>query len=90
MAEESQTRNIPAGTVQDPGSHLTYIIDTGLNARAIAGQRDIVGRFGGPDRLWRRAAVQPFLDADLDGRLDAGALYQNFISITNVHPTRGP
>ena len=26
-----QTRNIPAGTVVDPGSQVLYIVDTGVN-----------------------------------------------------------
>lgn len=31
FAGENQSRNLPAGIVQDPASHLTYLIDTGYN-----------------------------------------------------------
>ena len=75
--------------MQDPGSHLTYIIDTGLNARAIAGQADIAGPAAAQKSpLAAGSLLQPFLDANLDGAVDDGALYQTFISISNVHPTQ--
>ncbi|HXK60881.1 MAG TPA: hypothetical protein PLP42_13405 [Acidobacteriota bacterium] len=76
-----QSRNIPAGTVQDPGSHLTYIVDTGVNARA---------KFGAAiDAEEVTGNVLEDLDlAGPDGQLDLSKVYQNYISITNTHPTQ--
>ncbi len=34
---ENQSRNIPAGVVMDPASHLAYLIDTGYNLRELSG-----------------------------------------------------
>lgn len=78
---ENQTRNIPAGTVNDPGSHLTYIIDTGVNARTIFGPAidtdDVTGN-----------VLNDLGIANIDGTLDTSKVYQSFISITNTHPTQ--
>jgi len=85
---EYQTRNIPAGTVADPGSHLTYIVDTGVNARAIAGNVDLESVASAAlTPLQNGSTIQPVLDADKNGALDAGAIYQNFIAVTNTSPT---
>jgi len=85
---EYQTRNIPAGTVTDPGSHLTFIIDTGINAREAAGVADLsTVAAAAKTPLQEGSLAQPLLDANLDGQLDDGAIYQNFIAITNTHPT---
>ncbi len=85
--DEAQSRNLPAGTVQDPGSHLTYIVDTGLNARMIAGLGDLAGV--SPARrtpLQPGSLLQPFLDPDGDGQLNEGTIWQNFVAIANTHP----
>lgn len=86
---EIQTRNLPAGTVTDPGSHLTYIIDTGVNARAIVyglTQATTLKDYGMPV-LAADSPLKSRLDADGNGQLDTGAIYQSFIAVTNVHPT---
>lgn len=76
-----QSRNIPAGSVNDPGSHLTYIVDTGVNARKAFGVnlRNTTGTV-----LTDMASV---LDQNGDGQLDANAIITNFVGITNTHPT---
>jgi len=78
---EDQTRNIPAGSVQDPGSHLTYIVDTGVNARAIFGPAisgdDVTGN-----------VLTDLGLANASGQLDISKVYASFISITNTHPTQ--
>jgi hypothetical protein len=68
---ETQTRNIPAGVVNDPGSQLIFLLDTGLDAEA---------NYSGSDNYtdW---SVSDF-DAD-----NSQSPFQNFISITNVNPT---
>lgn len=79
--QEAQSRNIPAGTVNDPGSHLTYILDTGVNARK---------EFGTALRTKTSSVLVDMaarLDADGDGNLDPLALVQNFVAISNTHPT---
>jgi hypothetical protein len=70
---DQQTRSIPAGTVMDPGSHLTWIVDTGVNARAI---------YGAAIPL---SAVTNNVQTDLGSQL--ADRYQSYISITNTHPT---
>jgi len=77
-----QSRNIPAGTVNDPGSHLTYVLDTGVNARDLLGDVSLNSATGTP--LTDLAA---WLDVNGDGQLDPGAIIQNFVAITNTHPT---
>ncbi len=81
---ENQTRNIPAGTVNDPGSHLTYIIDTGVNARE---------KFGpaiDTDDVTGNVLADLGIGTAVGGTvvLDTTKVYQNFISITNTHPTQ--
>jgi hypothetical protein len=68
---DEQTRSIPAGTVLDPGSHLTWIIDTGVNAREKFGA-NLAGATGN-------------LQNDMAAEL--GSRYQSYISVTNTHPT---
>lgn len=80
-ATDIQTRSIPAGTVGDPGSHLTYVINTGVNAR------DIFGPAIEDADSTPLVDLAEFLDKDGNGQLDADGIYQNFISITNTHPT---
>lgn len=78
---EAQSRNIPAGTVNDPGSHLTYILDTGVNARK---------EFGTALRTKTGSVLVDMaarLDADGDGNLDANGVIKNWVAITNTHPT---
>ncbi len=78
---EAQSRNIPAGSVNDPGSHLTYILDTGVNARK---------EFGTELRNKTNSVLVDMaskLDTDGDGNLDPGAIIQNYVAITNTHPT---
>jgi hypothetical protein len=88
-ADDVQSRNLPAGTVQDPGSHLTYIIDTGLNARKIANKADLSGVTGANLSLLADGSLlKSLVDADDNDVVDAGALFQTFISISNVHPTQ--
>ncbi len=94
---EYQTRNIPAGTVADPGSHLTFIVDTGVNARNLDNDPattddnfpdlDVVEE-AALHPLDEGSLIQPFLDANGDGELDPGAIYQNYIAVTNTHPTQ--
>lgn len=78
----TQTRNIPAGTVNDPGSHLTYILDTGVNARELLGDVSLASATGTP-----LVDLAQWLDQDGDGQLDPGAIIQNYVSITNTSPT---
>ena len=66
-----QTRNVPAGMVNDPGSELIFLLDSGLNAEAL---------YSGSSN-YTSDSVSDF-DADNDS-----ALFQNFISITNSNPT---
>src|SRR5690606_29917174 len=66
-----QSKNVPAGTVVEPGSQLLFVLDTGFNAAAELGDdpnfsSQSVSELGGPD----------------------GALFQNFISITNTNPSQ--
>ncbi len=82
---ENQTRNIPAGSVNDPGSQLTYILDTGINARQLSGDPALL------DDEFDLPILQVYpalLDQNGDGQLDQGSIFQNFISITNTHPTQ--
>ncbi len=63
--DEAQSRNLPAGTVQDPGSHLTYIVDTGVNARKLAGVADLSGvAAAAKSPLQSGSLLQPILDPD--------------------------
>ena len=74
----ASSRNIPAGTVVDPGSQLLYIVDTGINISAAVE----AGQFTEAD-----VAAQ-----NVNGLLGitgaAGEVQTNFISITNTHPTK--
>ncbi|GAB4250761.1 MAG: hypothetical protein Kow00109_26620 [Acidobacteriota bacterium] len=77
-----QTRNAPAGTVNDPGSQLTYILDTGVNARELLGDVSLDSTSSSP-----LVDLAQWLDQDADGQLDPGAIWQNFVAITNTSPT---
>jgi len=77
-----QSRNIPAGTVNDPGSHLTYFLDTGVNARDLLGDVSLATATSTP-----LVDLQSWLDVDQDGQLDSSAIIQNFVAISNTHPT---
>ncbi|MGW8179464.1 MAG: hypothetical protein ACWGQW_12000, partial [bacterium] len=66
-----QTRNVPAGSVNDPGSELIFLLDSGLNAEAMYGDSED----------YTSNSV-----SDFDSGNDS-ALFQNFISITNSNPT---
>lgn len=70
-----QSRNIPAGTVVDPGSQLLYIVDTGINMRTNTDFTDA-----------EKAAnnVNQLLGVTGEG----GDAQTNFIAITNTHPTQ--
>lgn len=81
-ATAAQSRNIPAGSVNDPGSHLTYILDTGVNARALLNDVSLESAESTP-----LVDLAEWLDADGNGVLDPGAIIQNFVAITNTHPT---
>ena len=74
---EVQTRNLPAGVVNDPGSELIFLLDTGLNAESLykcdPAEDD--------DCNYTSWSV-----SDYDAAND-GALFQNFLSITNTNPT---
>ena len=74
----NSSRNIPAGTVADPGSQLLYIVDTGINISAAVEN----GQFTDAD-----VAVK-----NVNGLLGitgaAGEVQTNFISITNGHPIK--
>jgi hypothetical protein len=76
-----QSRNIPAGSVVDPGSQLLYIVDTGVNLL---------------NKGFTSAQLASLTPAELM-RLHTGnpawtgrgsETQTNFISITNTHPTR--
>jgi hypothetical protein len=74
----ASSRNIPAGTVVDPGSQLLYIVDTGINiSKAVES-----GQFSEADVAAK----------NVNGLLGitgaAGEVQTNFISITNTHPTK--
>ncbi len=75
---ENQSRNIPAGSVNDPGSHLTFLVDTGVNARE---RLAVAPPLGNP-------VVDLGLDQDGDGWADPGSIFSNFISVVNTHPTQ--
>lgn len=84
---ENQSRNLPAGTVSDPSSHLSWIVDTGINVRDLANDVDLTdAQFAVP--VLDHPALQPLLDGNGDGELDPGAIYQNFLAISNTHPTQ--
>ena len=72
------SRNIPAGTVVDPGSQLLYIVDTGINVSAAVKS----GQFTEADVKAK----------NVNGLLGitgaSGEVQTNFISITNTHPTK--
>ena len=88
------SRNIPAGSVVDPGTQLLYIVDTGLNLRQQA--RDV----GNDDTLSElntalyttnpinTAGIAADLFDGPDGDPLPGAFAQSFITITNTHPTQ--
>lgn len=76
------TRNVPAGSVNDPGSHLTYILDTGVNARELLGDVSLATATSTP-----LVDLAAWLDQDGDGQLDPSAIIQNFVAITNTSPT---
>lgn len=91
FAGENQSRNLPAGIVQDPASHLTYLIDTGYNLRegnapdvalaTLSGdavKQDVFGADGSPGADG---------EDDLDAAGNGFNLYTNFITISNTHPT---
>jgi len=88
---ENQSRNIPAGVVMDPASHLTYLIDTGYNLRE--GNSPDVALQSVPtigDGFATNADVfsadgTPGSDGIKD--MDQFAMNSNFITITNTHPT---
>ena len=68
------SRNIPAGSVQDPGSQLLYIVDTGVDVRAAG--------LAAADTAAKN--VSELLS--ITGA--AGEVQSNFISLTNTHPTK--
>jgi hypothetical protein len=66
-----QSKNIPAGTVNEPGSQLIFLLDTGLDAKAMYSGQELYGS----------QSVSDFNSAN------NSALFQNFVSITNTNPT---
>ena len=74
----ASSRNIPAGTVVDPGSQLLYIVDTGINISAAVEN----GQFTEADVAAKN--VNGLLGITGAG----GEVQTNFISITNTHPTK--
>jgi len=83
-----QPVNIPAGTAMEPGSHLTYIVDTGINARAIAGKADLSEEAEAQKTPLVSALTAPKINVDADPvHVDPGSMFQNFIAITNTNPT---
>ena len=99
-AIQVQTRNIPAGTVVDPSTSLYYIIDAGANLRALVGA-DLTGYDAAlatvdqgetaddpPVALTNPLGVGGASSIyNADGTVDTTKINQNFISITNTHPT---
>jgi hypothetical protein len=69
-----QSRNIPAGTVVDPGSQLLYIVDSGINLNT-AGFTSTQLAANNVNQLLGITGAQ-------------GEIQTNFLSITNTHPTR--
>ncbi len=100
-ATQLQTRNIPAGTVVDPGSQLLYIMDTGVNLRAAVGAnvsqytsplsvvnqgpRDTAGNFIAPNPF---GVGGPRSIYNADGTVNPDLFNRNFLTITNTHPTQ--
>ncbi len=83
------SRNIPAGSVVDPGSQILYILDTAVNLREQAREES------GDDSLsdleeakWADPLSVTRSDLFEQGELKDGAIARNFISITNTHPTQ--
>ena len=68
-----QSRVIQSGSVNDPGSQLLYIADTGLNLRA-SGQDDSTDNVA--DLLFGGSSP------------GVGEVLVNFLAITNTHPTK--
>lgn len=67
-----QTKNMPAGLVNEPGSQLIYLLDTGYDARKeLSGNADYASK-----------SV-----SDLDPDNASSAPYTNWISVTNTNPT---
>ncbi len=95
-----QTRNVPAGTVVDPGSQLLYVIDTGVNVRQAVGAANLplyslgplsqrVHTSGGsalPDNPFGVGGARSIFDGN--GNLNPELINRSFITITNTHPTQ--
>ncbi len=82
-----QSRNIPAGTVVDPGSQVLYIVDTGVNLREEAREASGDSELNEPEWGDPLQVVRP--DLYSGGQLAGGAIAQTFLAITNTHPTQG-
>ncbi|MGH9341408.1 MAG: hypothetical protein ACRD1R_17935 [Acidobacteriota bacterium] len=74
--EAVQSRNIPAGTVVDPGSQLLYIVDTGINLRTSDFTEE------------QLAAENVNTLLGVTGASGVGDVQVNFLAITNTHPTQ--
>ena len=86
----TQSRNIPAGTVVDPGSQVLYIVDTGVNlreeGREASGDSELdEAKWGDPLEVVRPDLYEPGIGGST---LAPGAISQTFLAITNTHPTQ--
>ncbi|UCF39058.1 MAG: hypothetical protein JSU96_09565 [Acidobacteriota bacterium] len=67
-----QTKNMPAGVVNEPGSQLIYLLDTGVDAKGMySGHEDYASK-----------SVYDLSAGDIDM-----SAFRNFISVTNTNPT---
>lgn len=77
-----QTRNFPAGTVDDPGSQLIYLLDTGVRPLDTT---PASSTSPGAGTVLQQMTAAPFNLGTADG--SAVSAFANLISITNTHPT---
>lgn len=69
-----QSRNFQAGTVNDPGSSLIYLIDSGVRPISTAAGATVLAQM----------QAAPF---NLTDGATAASAYKNLVSITNTNPT---
>jgi len=68
----AQTKDTPAGFVNEPGSQLIYLLDTGINAEELYGDQ---ADFGSKSLR------------ELSGGALTSPVHQNYISLTNTNPS---
>lgn len=75
LAEQTQSHNVPAGIVVDPGSQLNFIVDTGVNMLRPANFTST--------QLANNTVLQL---TGITGKGDS--VLTNFLALTNAHPTK--